>query len=71
MTLTEKQIQALAAGKAVPVFVAETECILIRKDRYQASHGALVYDDSEWTDEERAALAAEMFERLDNPEHIP
>jgi hypothetical protein len=70
MTLTEEQIQALSQGKAVSVVVAETECILIRKDRYQGLQAAPIYDDSDWTDEERSALAGEMFEQLDNPEKI-
>ena len=70
MTLTDEQFQALSQGKAVPVVVDQTECILIRKDRYEASRGGVVYDDSDWTDEERSALAAEMFDQLDSPERI-
>ncbi len=70
MTLTAEQIEALSQGKAVPVVVAETECILIRKDRYQGAHAVRIYDDGDWTDEERSVLATEMFEQLDNPEKI-
>ncbi len=29
-----------------------------------------VYDDSDWTDEEMAALAEEMFDEIDNPREI-
>jgi hypothetical protein len=70
MTLTEEQLEALSQGKAVSLFVAQTECILIRKDLYHPPQAAPPYDDSDWTDDERSALAAEMFEQLDNPEKI-
>ena len=67
MTLTSEQTVAIQNGQAVSVTVDQTECIVLRKDVFQEIWQS-AYDDSEWTDVEMEAVAAEMFDALDDAE---
>ncbi len=69
MILTAEQLQAVQHGEFVPITVGQTECVLVRKDRIQRIRTA--YDDGDWSDEERADLAEQMFDALDHAEKIP
>ena len=70
MTLTSKQTRAIQNGQAVSVTVEQTECVVLRKDIFQQiRHRA--YDDSDWSDAEMEAVAAEMFDALDDAEKLP
>ncbi len=70
MTLTPQQMNAIRHGEAVPVTVDQTECIVVRKDVFQKIR-QIAYDDSDWSDEELEAVAAQTFDALDNAERIP
>lgn len=48
--------------------VGNTPCILLRQDVFDQLRTQ--YDDSAWTDVERAMLAEEMFASLDRAEPI-
>jgi hypothetical protein len=63
MILTAEQLEALQRGEPVPITIGQTECVIVRKDRFPRVRSA--YDDSEWSDEEMASLAEQMFEDLD------
>ena len=65
MQLTTEQKQALERGEAVPITIDQTECVVVRKDRYESTRPEIDYDDSEWTTEEIEAIAAQTFERMD------
>ena len=69
MILTAEQLVAIQQGEPVPITVGQTECVLVRKDRFQEVRPA--YDDSEWSDDEMARLAEQMFDDLDHAEKIP
>ncbi len=69
MVLTAEQIQAIQDGKPVPVTVGQTECVLIRRDRFRGT-GPLAYDASDWTEEELSAVAEQVFDELDHAEKI-
>ena len=69
MTLTPEQTRAIQNGQAVSVTVDHTECVVVRKDVFQKIR-ELAYDDSEWTEAEMEAAAAEMFDALDHAEKI-
>lgn len=43
---------------------------MIRKDVYRPVGDSTDYDDSDWTSQEMESLAADMFDRLDDPEEI-
>ena len=64
MVLTAEQLQALEKGEPVPVTVGQTECVLIRKDRFRGTN-TLTYDASDWSEEELSAVAEQMFDELD------
>jgi hypothetical protein len=53
IVLTEEQQQKLESGQAVEVTDAQTLCpyVVLRKDAYERVRH-LLYDDSEWTEEE-------------------
>jgi len=70
MNLSSEQQQAVEQGQPVPIVLSGTECIVIRKDIFEQSRQPCAYDSSDWTDEELAALAAQTFAMLDNPEKI-
>ena len=70
MTLTTKQKRHLETGQAVPLTVDGTECVLVRRDVYERSKPPVAYDDSDWTEEEMDALAAEAAQRLDQMPEI-
>ena len=70
MTLTSEQTRAIQNGQAVSVTVDQTECVVLRKDVFQKIRRR-AYDDSDWSDDELEAVAAEMFDALDNAEKIP
>jgi hypothetical protein len=67
--LTEQQAQAIAvSGDRPPVVVdpkTKTAYVLLRQEVYQQLMGE-EYDNSPWTDEEMALLAAEAGEMLDS-----
>ena len=69
MTLTLQQMNAIQHGEAVHVTVDQTECVVVRKDVFQKIR-QVAYDDSDWSDEELEAVAAQMFDALDNSEKI-
>lgn len=70
MELDETQLQAIQNGEIVPVVVANTECILIRKDVYQKERDH-EYDDTDLTEVEISALAAQAFDDADTAGPIP
>jgi hypothetical protein len=70
MVLTAGQLHAIQKGEPVPVMVGKTECVLVRKDRFQHVQRS-EYDDSDWSDEEMTRLAEQMFDSLDQAEKIP
>ena len=67
--LTEQQAQAIAvSGDTPPVVVdpkTKTSYVLLRQEVYEQL-ASEEYDDSPWTDEEMALLAAEAGEMLDS-----
>jgi len=69
MTLTSEQTRAIQNGQAVSVTVDQTECVVLRKDIFQKIRDR-AYDDSDWSDAEMEAVAAEMFDALDDAEKI-
>jgi len=70
MILTAEQLQAIQNGIPVPVTVGQTECVLVRKDRFREMQRP-AYDDSDWSEEEMTLLAEQMFDDLDHAEKIP
>lgn len=70
MNLTSEQVQAIQNGEPVPVTVGQTECVLVRKDRFRQMQRP-AYDDSEWSEGEMTQLAQQMFDDLDHAEKIP
>lgn len=70
MNLTSEQMQAIQNGEPVPVTVGQTECVLVRKDRFRQMRQP-DYDDSEWSEGEMTQLAQQMFDDLDHAEKIP
>jgi len=70
MDLTSEQVQAIQKGEPVPVTVGQTECVLVRKDRFREMYPP-AYDDSEWSEGETTLLAEQMFDDLDHAEKIP
>ena len=69
MSFTPEQTRAIQNGQAVSVTVDQTECVVVRKDVFQKLRRR-AYDDSDWTDAEMEAVAAEMFDALDDAEKI-
>jgi hypothetical protein len=61
--LNDEQRRQLESGRAVEVVDAETSrpYVLLRKDVYERVQ-RLLYDDSEWTEEELRMLLAHSFE---------
>jgi hypothetical protein len=57
MDLTADQIDAVQAGEPVAVTIQHTECVVVRKDVYERVQN-LLYDTSDWTQEELRALLA-------------
>ena len=70
MILTAEQLDAVEKGEPVPVTVGQTECLLIRKDRFRSVR-PLTYDASDWTEDELSAVAEQMFDELDQAGKIP
>jgi hypothetical protein len=68
--LTAEQRTALESGAAVPCSVDRRECVVMRKDVFERMR-RVAYDDSEWTAEEMAALAARAFDDADRGGAIP
>ena len=63
MQLTKEQLEVVRSGSSVRLTEANTDLVVVRADvfeRLQASQ----YDDSPWTDEEMALLAAEDADGL-------
>lgn len=69
MNVSKEQIQAIEQGKAVSIMVGETDCVVIRRDVYEKAQ-RFAYDDGDWSAKEIEALAADMFDGLDNPQKI-
>jgi hypothetical protein len=69
MTLSIEQAQAIEQGRALPLTINDTPCVVLRKDIYERLSGK-AYDDSDWTDDEMEALANEMFAGLNASEGI-
>ena len=69
MTLTPEQTRAIQNGQAVSVTVDQNECVVVRKDVFQKIR-RLAYDDSDWSEAEMEAVAADMFDALDEAERI-
>jgi hypothetical protein len=69
MTLTPEQLQAIQQGQPVSLTVEQTECVLVRKDVFQKIR-QVSYDDSDWSDDELEALAAQTFDAMDGAEKI-
>jgi hypothetical protein len=69
MNVSEEQMAAIEQGEAVSITVGKTDCVVLRKDVYQKIQ-QIAYDDSDWSDKEMEALAADMFDGLDNPQEI-
>ncbi len=69
MTLTPEQLRAIQSGQPVSVTVDQTECVVVRKDVFQKIR-QVAYDDSDWSDEEMEAVAAQTFGALDDAEKI-
>jgi hypothetical protein len=63
MQLTQDQLETIRSGHAVRMVELGTEVVVVRADVF-ANLQALMYDDSGWTDEEMAILAAEDADRL-------
>lgn len=56
MNLTSEQERAIRGGQPVPVTVAGTDCVLVRKDVYDRGNEM---DSGPWTADEMNLLAAE------------
>lgn len=69
MTLTPEQLRAIQSGQPVSVTVDQTECVVVRKDVFQRTRH-VSYDDSDWSDDELEAVAAQTFDGLDDAEKI-
>ncbi len=69
MTLTPGQLRAIQSGQPVSVTVDQTECVVVRKDVFQKIR-QVSYDDSDWSDDELEAVAAQAFDALDDAEKI-
>jgi len=67
--LTEQQAQAIALSSETPPVVVDpktkTSYVLLRQEVYEQLTSE-EYDDSPWTDDEMALLAAEAGEMLDS-----
>jgi hypothetical protein len=66
--LTQQQVQAIASTATPPVLVDPTTkaaYVLLRQEEYEKLISE-EYDDSEWTDQERDLLAAEVDAMLDD-----
>jgi hypothetical protein len=65
MKLTAEQQQSIKRGAPVRVTEPQTnlECVVVRADVYERMR-KLIYDDSPWTDEEKALLAEEAGESI-------
>src|SRR5262245_33385763 len=61
VNLTAEQQRAIQSGQAVPITVAGTPCVVIRKDVYDRGDAL---DYSPWTTEEMDLLAAEAADLL-------
>ena len=57
MNLTEKQKLAVQNGEAVRIRDDELDCIVLRADVYDRVK-QLLYDDTDWTDEELRKMLA-------------
>jgi hypothetical protein len=70
MVLNIEQQAAIANGQAVPLNVAGTECVLLRRDIYLRLDPD--FDMGPWTDEEMNLLADEADELISQREaHEP
>jgi multidrug resistance efflux pump len=69
MTLTPEQLRAIQSGQPVSVTVDQTECVVVRTGVLQKIR-QVSYDDSDWSDEEMEAVAAQTFDALDDAERI-
>jgi len=69
MTLTPEQLRAIQSGQPVSVTVDQTDCVVVRKDVFQKIR-QVAYDDSDWSDDELEAVAAQTFDALDDAEKI-
>ena len=69
MTLSPEQLRAIQTGQPVLVTIDQTECVLMRKDIFQKIQ-QVSYDDSDWSDEELEAVAAQTLDSLDSAEKI-
>ena len=70
MNLTAEQERAIRGGQAVPVTVAGTDCVLVRKDVYDRGNDL---DYGPWTADEMNLLAVETAgllagDRFDEPD---
>ena len=70
MNLTSEQIEAAKQGGVVHLALPGTKLVVIREDMYDKLK-ALLYDDSEWTEDEMQALAEFAFDDADNAGPIP
>jgi len=66
MIISTDQQKAMEEGHPVPLIVAGTECVLIRKDLYDRVKTILEYDASEWTESEMSGMAAIAADEADN-----
>ncbi len=63
MQLTHDQLETVRSGGTVRLSQMGTEMVVVRADVF-ANLQADMYDDSPWTDQEMALLAAEDADRL-------
>jgi hypothetical protein len=62
--ITAEQIESAKAGQKVELRIGGVDLVLLRRDLLELSTAD--YDDGEWTEEERRAVAARTFEQADN-----
>ncbi len=64
MNITKEQFEQAKSGQPVEIAENGDEYVLIRKDVYEQV-AKIVYDDSELTDDELRAIAAQTLDDLD------
>ena len=69
MNVTKEQLEAAGQGQAVEFEDGGRAFVLISREMYDRMKN-LIYDDSEWTEDEMMHLASEAAEDLDHMKEI-